>query len=161
MNDDILNDIALEKACKHYFALDISVEEVIVRNVPTGVASRGTLFRTSKNIHYLYIGSQSNLTLGDVQRIVRSMQFEAEIFLPPRKDADYFKRIGIAKYKEMFPGKYITSDDDIRYYQTLAPYNPALVRIARVKGEIRGYDIATQLWRKIKDYAYTKMKINL
>lgn len=159
MNDDILNDIALEKACKRYFNLTLTVEEVIARNVTTGMTARGTLFRTAQNTHYLYVGSQSSLTLGDVQRIVRNMQLEADYFLPPRGDEEYFRRIGVARYKEMFPGKYITSEDDIRYYQTLASYNPALIRIARVKGEIREFTIATQQWKKLKGYAYTKMKI--
>ena len=159
MNDDILNDITLEKACQHYFNLSLEVAEVIARNIPTGVAARGTLFRTPQNTHYLYLGSQGNLLLADVQQMVRLMQLEADSFLPPRGDEDYFKRIGTTKFKLLFPGKYITGDEDIRYYQTLALYNPALVRVARVKGEVRGYDIATRKWRKVANYAYAKMKI--
>lgn len=160
MNDDILNDIALEKACQVEFGVRLEVGEMIARDIPTGIASKAWLFKTLQNTHYLFVKAEGNLLLADVRAIVRNMQLEADEYLSPRGDADYFKRFGVTRFKELFPGKYITGDEDIWYYQTLAPYNPALVRVARVKGEIRGYDIATRQWRKLKNYAYAKMKIS-
>ena len=159
MNDAIFNDIAIEEACNRNFDIDLKIQDVIVRGITTGVASQATLFKTAQNTHYLYVSSPSNMTFGDVRKIVQRMNLEAEQFLPPRGDNEYFRRIGVEKFKQMFPGKHLTSDEDIRYYQTLAKYNPALVRISRFKGEINAYTIATQQWRKVKDYAYAKMKV--
>ncbi len=159
MNEDILNDIDLEKSIEQQFALRLDINNAIVRNVTCGTTSQAIVFKTAQNTHYLYVTSQSTMTLGEIKKIVHAMGLEADEFIVPRGDADYFKRIGVEKFKQMFPGKYIMSDGDTSYYETLASYNPALIRLARIKGEIRAYNIAAQKWRKVKDYAYTKMNV--
>lgn len=160
MNEDIFHDISLEKIIGREFDLQLDIIEVIARDVTVGITAKGTVFKTPQNTHYLYITSQGGLNFGDVKRIVRSMGLEPDTFLPPRGDTEYFRRIGIEKFKQMFPGKYLMGDDDTRYYETLAAYNPALVRLAKIKGEILGYTIATGQWHKVKPYAYTKMKVS-
>ena len=159
MNDAILDDIAIEKICKDRFNLALDVTEVIVRNVPAGIATRATIFKTAKKHAYAFIQSQSALVLDDVQKIVRRMECEADGFIQPYGEAEYFDRIGRAKFKAMFPGKAIVGDDDLRYYRNLAPYNPALVRLSKIKGEIRSFEVETKAWRKVKDYAYSKIKV--
>lgn len=151
----------IEQACERYFNCKLTIAEVIIGNVPTGTASHAALFRIGQhNTHYLYVASPSALTLADVSVIVRRMGLEAETFLPPRGDEEYFHRIGVEKFKQMFPGKPILHPEDTRYYESLARYNPALVRIAQVKGQINGYVAASRQWRKVKDYSYSKMKIS-
>lgn len=159
MNDDIFDDIGLERTIGRQFDLKLDIKEVIARNITAGTVTQATVFKTTQNLHYLYMHSQGTLTLGDVQRAVQRMGLEADEFMAPRGDNEYFSRIGIEKFKQLFPGKYIMSEEDTRYYRTLASYNPALVRLAKIKGGILGYDIAGRQWRKIKDYAYTKMKV--
>jgi len=159
MNDAILDDIAIEKTCKERFNLALDVTDVVVRGVPAGIATRATVFKTAKKHMYVFIQSQSALVLDDVQKIVRRMELEADGFIPPHGEAEYFDRIGRAKFKAMFPGKAIVGDDDLRYYRNLAPYNPALVRLAKVKGEIRAFEVETKVWRKVKDYTYSKIKV--
>ena len=156
MNDAIYDDIAIERTCER-FGLKLDIEQVIAREVACGVAARATLFRAGKNVHYLYVSSPTSLLQADVKKIVRSMNMEADEFLPPNGDAEYFRRYGVERFKQMFPGKHITSDMDTRYYETLASYNPALVRISRVKGAIYEYSIAGRTWRKAKDYHYAKI----
>jgi hypothetical protein len=151
----------IEQACERYFAIKLTIAEVIAANIPTGVASQAALFRVGQhNAHYLFVASPSLLTLGDVVQIVRRMGLEAEAFLPPHGDTDYFKRIGVERFKQMFPGKPMTGPEDIRYYQTLARYNPALVKLSQVKGTINAYMPANKQWRKLKDYSYSKMKLS-
>ncbi len=158
MNDAILDDLAIEKSCKEHFGTSVDIAETIVRGVPAGVATRATVFKAANHQVYVYIYAQSGLVLDDVRKIVHRMQCEAETFLPPNGEADYFDRIGRQKFKVMFPGKHILGEDDLRYYKNLATYNPALVLLSRVKGEIRGFDVASKSWRKVKDYAYSKIK---
>jgi len=158
MNDALLDDLAIEKTCKERFDRSIDVAEVIVRGLPAGVATRATLFVTTKGQVFLLVASQSGLVLDDVRKIVHRMQCEAEVFVPPYGEQDYFDRIGRAKFKAMFPGKPILGEDDLRYYKNLAPYNPALVQLSRIKGEIRGFEVESKTWRKAKDYAYSKIK---
>jgi hypothetical protein len=158
MNDAILDDLAIEKACKDRFDVALTVADVIVRAMPVGVAARATLFTTTGRQVYVYVASQGGLVLDDVRKIIQRMQCEAEGFLQPHAEDGYFDRIGREKFKAMFPGKRILGEDDLRYYKNLAPYNPALVLLSRVKGEIRGYEVEAKAWRKVKDYAYSKIR---
>ena len=154
-----MNNDATQHAIEAAFAQKLRISEVIARDLPVGFAATATVFKTSPNMLYVLVHSQSPMVLADVRKIVRSMNMDPEDYEPPHGDAEYFNRIGIARFKEMFPGKHIMSDDDTRYYRTLAPYNPALVRIARVKGDIRGFHIETKTWRKVKDYAFSKIPL--
>jgi hypothetical protein len=158
MNDAILDDLAIEKTCKERFGVAVDVTDVIVRAVPAGVATRATIFVTTNRHVYAYIVSQSSMVLDDVRKIIRRMECEADVFVPPYGEPDYFDRIGRTKFKAMFPGKPILGEDDLRYYKNLASYNPALVRLSKIKGEIRGFEVESKSWRKVKDYAYNKIK---
>lgn len=88
------------------------------------------------------------------------MGLKAELYLPPRGRTDYFDQIGRKKFNEVFPGRNIVAKQDILFYRTLAPYNPALILIEEVKnGEIRGYDSdASTGWRTLVKFAYRRIK---
>ena len=158
MNDDIYNDLAIEKVCKDKFGVVLDIAEVVLRAAPVAATAHGTLFKTTSGQMMLYVNSQAAQVLDDVTKIVLRMNLEADYFLPPNAENEYFDRVGRDKFKAMFPGKHINSADDIRYYKNLAPYNPALVRIAKVKGEVRAYDPQSHTWHKVKDYSYNKIK---
>ena len=65
------------------------------------------------------------------------MGMRAELFLPPKGQPRYFEDIGKRKFREVFPGRRHVTDEDLHFYKTLAPYNPALVLISEVEnGEI-------------------------
>jgi hypothetical protein len=158
MNDEIFSDLAIENTGQQYFNLKVDIAEVAARAIPTGIASQATLFKTTNGQLYLYIAAQSGQLLGDVQKIVQRMQCEAEVYMPPHGDEEYFIRNATAKFKAMFPGKHITSEEDLRYYKNLTPYNPALVRLSKVRGELRGYERESKTWRKMRDYSYSRIK---
>jgi hypothetical protein len=159
MNDEIYDDTIIERACESAFGLKLSIREVIARDISTGYTSTATVFKTSPTVLYIFIKSQSAQTLADVRAIVRNMNIDADKFIAPHGDAEYFKRIGVEKFKSLFPGKHIVSDDDTRYYQTLAPYNPALIRVAKVKGTIRSFHYESKSWRKARDYTFNKIPL--
>lgn len=158
MSDLVPDDPTIKEICKDRFGIDLNIAETILRAVPVSASARANVFLTNNHQMYVLIASQSAIVLDDVRKIIVRMQCEAEEFLPPHCEEEYFDRIARAKYKIMFPGKRITGEDDLRYYKSLAPYNPALVRISKIKGEIRGYDAASKLWRKVKDYTYSRIQ---
>ncbi len=160
MNDQIYDDTVIERDIEAAFGLKLIIGEVVVRDISTGYTATATLFKTSPNNLFVYIRSQGAMLLADVQKMLRGMNVDAESFVPPHGDGDYFKRIGTQKFKEMFPGKHIMSDDDTRYYQTLAPYSPALVRVARVKGDVRSFHFESKSWRKARDYSFSKIPLD-
>ncbi len=158
MNEAVLDEVTIEKACNERFGIILNTTETLLKAVPVSVSAKANVFMADNHQLYVFIASQSSMVLDDVRKIICRMQCEAKEFLPPYSEADYFDRIARNKFKVMFPGKSITGEDDLRYYKSLAPYNPALVHIAKVKGEIRGYDAASKTWRKVKDYTYSKIK---
>jgi len=155
VNDEILSDIAIEKTTRQVFALPLEVAKVIVRDLPLSRAARATVFvADSGKLYALVLGD--GLLLADVQKGLSRAGLVPQAFLPPQADAAYFDRIGREKFAEVFPSRQAASSDDLAYYRTLAPYDPALVQIARIKdGQIRGYDLTGGEWQIAAEYRYT------
>lgn len=160
MNPELLDEVAIEKKAQDYFASTLDISELIVRGAPVGGSARATIFKTANGQAFVFIASQEGLVRDDVYKMIRRMNCDVHDFLPPHGDAEYFERIAREKFVALFPGKKIVSEEDLRFYKNLAPYNPALVRLSRIKGEIRAYDKQLKMWRKVKDYFYSTIKTN-
>lgn len=160
MTDDIYSDMALERACRERFGLEVEVATVIVRDVPVSRTAVATVFLTKKKQLLAFVHGQSRLLLSDVKKIVTRMGLKAELYVPPKGQPDYFDEIGREKFRAVFPGRGVVSEQDILFYRTLAPYNPALVLIHEVKnGEILCYDSdARGGWRVAAKFAYRRIK---
>jgi hypothetical protein len=160
MNDEIYDDMALERIAKERFGLDIDISQVIVREADVSRSAVATVFLTKKKQLFVYVHGQSRLLLSDVKKIVARMGLKAELYLPPKGQPDYFDAIGREKFREVFPGRGHITHEDIVFYRTLAPYNPALVMIGEVKnGEIYQYDSDTRGdWRLAAKFAYRRIK---
>lgn len=160
MNDEIYNDMALERICKDRFGVDVDINQMIVRQVEVSRVATATVFLTKKKQLLVYIDGHSKLLLSDIKKIVSRMGLKAELYFPPKGQPDYFDHIGREKFREVFPGRGSISDDDVIFYKTLAPYNPALVLISEVKtGEIYRYDSdARGGWRVAAKFAYRRIK---
>ena len=145
MNNEIYDDLALEQIALEKFGLDIDIRQVIVRQIPVSYTAEATVFLTSKKQLFAFVSGPSKLLLSDVKKIISRMGLKAELFLPPKGQPDYFDRI---------------SKEDLIFYRTLAPYNPALVQIQEVKsGEIFKYDTdAASGWRSAVKFAYRRIK---
>ena len=160
MSDRTYEEISVERAIKERFGVDADIRQAIVFRVPVGPMAEATLFLTSKKQLFLYINGNSKLLFSDIKKIVFSMGLKAETYLPPKNRPDYFNEVGRAKFCEVFPGRKNISDEDIIFYRTLAPYNPALVLISEVKdGHIYRYDSDSNTkWRAAARFAYRRIK---
>lgn len=159
MNDQLYDDVALERQMKDRFGVSAEVESVIGRRIPVGRSVEATLFLTSKKQLFLYIDGETRLLLSDVKKIVSRIGLHAEMYMPPKGRPHYFDEIGTAKFEEIFPGRKVTSEADVAFYKTLAPYSPALVLIREVKnGIIYQYDSdATGGWRPHARFSYRRI----
>lgn len=160
MNEQLLDDQAIEQIAKEHFGVDISIRSMIVGNVPIGYTGEASVFLSSKKQLYAYIHGRSNYTLGDIKKIVARMGLKAELYVPPKGRPQYFDDIAIEKFTQTYPGRHANGEQDLYYYRTLAPYNPALVVIHEVKnGEIRQFDTdASGGWRTAAKFAYRRIK---
>lgn len=154
------DELALERSIRERFGVDIDVRQTIVAHSPVSHTAEATLFLTTKKQLYLYITGQSKLLLSDVKKLVSRMGLKAELYLPPKGRPQYFDEIGRSKFHEVFPGRSHVSSDDIIFYRTLAPYNPALVLISEIKnGEVYQFDTdATSNWRLSAKFAYRRIR---
>jgi hypothetical protein len=160
MTNDIYDDMAIERLAKERFGVDIDISQVIVRGIPVSRTADATVFLTKKKQLYVYISARSRLVLGDISKLVSRMGLRAELYLPPVGNPDYFNVIGREKFQQVFPGRTYIADDELRFYRTLAPYNPALALISEVKnGEIYRYDSDTRGgWRLTTRFAYRRIR---
>lgn len=160
MNESIYDDLALERIAKDTFGLKVDIDKVIVRQIPVSYTAEATVFLTTKKQLFVYISAHSKTVLSDIKKIVARMGLKAELFLPPKGQIDYFDEIGRAKFREVFPARSNPTAEDIIFYRTLAPYNPALVQIHEVtNGEIKRFDTdASGSWRVATKFAYRRIK---
>lgn len=160
MNDQMYDDVAMERQIKAEFGVNVEVESVIARRFPVGRSVDATLFLTTKKQLFLYVSGEARLLLSDIKKIVSRAGLHAELYMPPKGQPQYFDDIGRAKFEEIFPGRNVINDEDIAFYKTLAPYSPALVLIHEVKnGIIYQYDSdATGQWRPSVKFSYRRIK---
>lgn len=160
MRDEIYDDMAIERTAKARFGVDLEIGQIIVRGVSVSRTASATVFLTKKKQLMVYIHADSRLLLSDMKKLVARMGLKAELYFPPKGQPDYFDAVGREKFNQVFPGRDHISSDDLIFYRTLAPYNPALVLINEVKnGEIYKYDSdARGDWRLAAKFAYRRIK---
>lgn len=153
------DDVAVEREIKSQFGIDAEIDSVIARRIPVGRSIEATLFLTTKKQLYFYIQAEAPLLLSDVRKIVSRAGLVAENYLPPKGRPNYFNEIGMEKFREVFPGRKVVSEEDVIFYKTLAPYSPALVAIREVKnGVVYQYDSdATGGWRPSTKFSYRRI----
>lgn len=159
MLDEAMGDIVIEEIAKKQFGLDIEVRQVLAREIPVSHTATSTVFLTSKNQLFSMIHAKSALNLGDVRRLVKKMGLEAEGYLPPVQDKDYFNTVASAKFSSVFPGRHHIDESELRYYRLLVPYNPALIRVRAVTdGVVRQFDPRDSSgWRTAVKFAYRQI----
>ena len=160
MDIALYDDVALERIVHDTFGLTIDIDNVILRASDVSRTARATVLLSKKRQLLVYIEASSPLLLGDVKKIISRMGLKAELYMPPKGQPHYFDDIGRMKFSEVFPGRKVIIDEDIVFYKTLAPYNPALVLISEVKkGEIYQFDAdARGGWRVGAKFAYRRIR---
>ena len=160
--DQLYNEVSLEKHIRAAFGLRVEIKSVIAGNIPVGASAYATAFLSDKGLFYAFITTRGGQNLGDVKKILTRMNLKPEQILPPHADAGYFDRVATTRFREVFPGRTPQNDNDLTFYRTLAPYNPALVQIAEVlDGVIKQYDSdAVGHWRPSVKFAYRRIKMS-
>ncbi len=160
MNNDIYDDLALEREAKERFGMAVEVGQVILRNAPVGKSAKATVYLTKKKQLICYIAGPARLLLSDVQKIATHMGLKVEMYMPPKGQPHYFDDYGRKKFKQVFPGRSHIKDEDIVFYRTLAPYCPALLMVSEVKdGHIYQADSdASTGWRVGAKLTYRRIK---
>lgn len=159
MNDQLYEDVTLERQIAEQFGVHSDVDVVVARRFPVGRSLEATLYLTKKKLLLLYIHGEAPLLLSDVRKIVSRAGLQAELYLPPKGRPHYFEEVGQKKFGEIFPGRRAVSEHDLAFYKTLAPYSPALVMIKGVKdGVIRQFDSdARGGWRPHSKFSYRRI----
>lgn len=154
-----ISDIAIEELVKAQFGLQVSIKQIIVEDIPVAHTAKATVFLTPKHQLFALVQAQGPQTLGDVRKIAKKMGLEVESFLPPGHDNSYFNSAARDKFRLVFPGRHDISDDELHYYRTLVPYNPALLKIDSIQGgAIRQFDAHdSSEWRVAKKFAYKQI----
>jgi hypothetical protein len=160
MQSDVYSEMAIEQEAMTRFGYKFEVDKIILQNVDVARAVKASLILTKKKQLICYIHGHSKLLLADIQKIISRMGLRAELCIPPKGQHDYFDEHGRKKFRSVFPGRSNPTADDIAYYRTLAPYNPALVLISEVRnGVIYQYDSdASSSWRPAAKFAYRRIK---
>jgi len=160
MNEQVYDDLALEKMIKSGFGIEVDIDSMIGRRFPVSRTAEASLFLTKKKQLFLYVTSQSKLLLSDVQKIVSRVGLKAELYMPPKGRPHYFDEVGTQKFREIFPGRSNVTAEDIAFYRTLTPYSPALILISEVKnGQIFQYDSdSNDSWRPHAKFTYRRIK---
>ncbi len=160
MNEQMYDDVALERQLKAQFGVTAEIDAVIARRIPVGRSTEATLFLTKKKQLFLYVFGESKLLLSDVKKVVSHVGLQADTYMPPKGRPHYFDEIGTQKFRDIFPGRNAVGEADIAFYKTLAPYSPALVLIREVKaGTIYQFDSdATGGWRPHAKFSYRRIQ---
>ena len=159
MQEEIYSDINLEKFLQAHFGVNFEIDRVVVRDLPVGRNAEAFVFLTKKKRAYVFISAEAKMLLGDVQKTLTKMGVRADKFIPPNGARNYFEDRAKVKFLEVFPGRVRIGEDDLRFYKTLVPYNPALVEISEVKnGEIKAFYADTRgNWRVAKRFSFKKI----
>jgi hypothetical protein len=160
MTDRMYEELALERLIKEKFGINLDLYQPIIFKVPVSRTGEGTLFLTTKKQLYLVVTGQSKFLLGDIKKIVSRMGLKAETYFPPKGRPHYFDEVGRQKFHDVFPGRSHVTSEDIIFYRTIAPYNPALIAISEVKdGHIYQYDVdASGSWRTATKFTYRRIR---
>jgi hypothetical protein len=149
----------IERICRDQFATDIVIKQAIISDLTVEETARMTVFETDRKELYALCQSTQPLTLASIRRIVRGMGAKAEVYIPPDRDQNHFIDYGRKVFASVFPGRKLNSNDDISYYISQCPYSPALIKIARIDGEIREYIPIIEQWKKVLEYSYNRIKV--
>lgn len=159
MSPDFFTDIAIAETIREQFAKKIEVSRMVVRDIQLSVTAHASLFRAKGGSMYVLIRASNPMTLGDVMKMLHGAGIEADEYVPPGGIVTYFGDKAVERFKEVFPGRRVMNDsEDLRYYRKLIPYSPALVRVARIHGELREYEPMSRQWKVVKLLHYSKIQ---
>ncbi len=142
------------------FHVHLPVRSFLFDDIETGPHSYAVLFESGHDTYALIIAEAGSIqTLADVQSIVRGMGLTVQRFFPPGADPEYFYQEGVQHFLKAYPGRKKWARDDIRFYQSLASYPIALVRVSQIKGEVRRFNRRSGVWQRVLEHSFKKIPV--
>lgn len=157
----VAKSIDLQQLCQANFGVDLTIERIVASDLSSGKDCTITVFETTSHDFYAYCDSTTPLTLRDVKRLMRRAGIKASLYMPPVDQPHYFTRFSVQAFNAAFPGRALHADDDLTFYESLAPYTPALVKVAEISGELREYRLDSRQWQKVLDFSYKRIAVSL
>lgn len=153
------SDKNLEEFINKHFEVNISFDEILIREMPVSFSTEATIFKTKSGKMMAFISGESRHTLGDIQKLLSKMNIRTAKAFPPNGLKNYFSDHARRQFLEIFPGRHHIGEEELRYYKTRVQYNPALIEIAEIKdGELRGFNAdSVGTWRTVKRISYKKI----
>jgi hypothetical protein len=158
MNDDIYTDIAIEESITKEFLIKLDIDRMFARGIKTAANAEASVFKAKGGAVYAYITGPEKQTAGEVHKMAHAIGLEYSEMVPPAGVEDYFVAQATRRFKEVYPGRRDINDEDLRYYKTLVPYPIALLKVTKIKGEIRAFDPESQSWKVVKQMSYSQIK---
>lgn len=158
MSDRDYDSIRLEETirlCRDAFHVNLPVSEVVFDDIETGPDAFCRLFRTTNGNLYALFTSAHDQTFRDVKQRAKHMGIRIKGYYFPYGDHDHFTNHGYHLFLQAYPGRRQWTLEEARYYRSLSPYQPALVRIEAVDNELRRYNEHDAQWHKVYDFHYT------
>lgn len=137
----------IEKIAREKFATDLHVARVLFDDVRTGENSLSTIFETSDNRLYVLHEDSQPVTLAEVKHRMKLLGVEIGGILSPDGDKDYFDRRGRQIFMDMYPGRTEASDQEKSFYSGQSEYNPAIMLVSSIPGEIKRYSSLSSDWK--------------
>lgn len=157
----VAKSIDLQQICQAEFGVDFTIQRIIADNLPSSKGSSTTIFETTSYEVYAYCQSDTLLTLRDIKHILRHVGVTSAEYIAPAHQPRYFTHFGIKAFNAAFPGRMLHADDDITFYESLAPYTPALAKVSEIAGELHQYDQALNTWHTAIEHSYKRIAVAL
>lgn len=157
----VAKSIDIQQICQEEFGVSFDVKRIIADSLLTDKGSYTTVFETTSHEIYAYCHSDNDLTQRDIKRILNRAGIKPNAYLPPAGQPHYFTHFGIAGFKTAYPGRVLQPGNDLSFYESLAPYNPALVKVSEIGGELREYNRALNIWQNARDFRYKQIAVSL
>ena len=142
------------------FHVHLPVTRFLGEDIETGLHSYAVLFESGNDTYALLIATPgTEQTLGDVMRIAKGMGITVQRFFPPEAEPLYFYQEGVKHFQKAYPARKQWTKEDIRFYQSMAAYSPALLRISSVNGSVRRFNVHSNEWQTAFEYRFRKIPI--
>lgn len=155
----VLKSAEIEKICWELFSVELKLKNILLNNAFTGNKSYTSVFQNDRNEIFALLTCEDVLSLADVKNIIKQMGMRPQFFLPPDGNENYFNIYAKKSFDMVFPGRKAATNQDLEFYQSFAPYSPALVRISKIDGGIKNFDASWNKWISAIDFSYYRVKV--
>lgn len=132
----------------------MQVTDVLFDDIQTGDNSYATIFRTADHKMFILHEDKDPITLFEVQRRMKLLGVKTRGVLSPLGDKTYFTNQGRQIFLQTYPGRTTATDEEKSFYESQSLYNPAIMLVANIPGDLKHYSPRTASWKVIDKYNF-------